>query len=172
MIVLGQDQLYRGDLILKVRANLTNKVLLLAIGLSFWGLTGCAAAVTAVGVVASGLAYGTEYVLTSQVSRTTTHEFDRVKKALLVALCRMQIPVEEINEIEDGEKILANADDLKIKIELKKITPCVTRIKVSAANGLSRDKATASEIVQQTEEIAQTPAIQDTSAKQVTFCPV
>jgi hypothetical protein len=155
-----------------LRVNLTNKILLLAIGLSFVALTGCATAVTAVGVVASGLAYGTEYVLTSQVSRTTTHEFVQVKKALLVALCRMQISVQEINEIEDGERILANADDLKIKIELKKITPRVTRIKVRAANGLSRDKATASEIVQQTEEIAQTPAIQKTSAIKVTLCPV
>ncbi len=126
-------------------------------------LIGCATAVTAIGTVTSGIAYGTQYVLTSQVSRTTTHEFDHVKKALLVALCKMQIPVEQVKEIEDGEKIVANADDLKIKIELKRITPCVTRIRVKAGKGLVHDKATANEIVQQTEEIAETPTTQETS---------
>ena len=153
-----------------MKRNRSSTVRGVAVGLFLLSLTGCAAAVTAAGVVASGLAYGTEYVMTSRVSRTTTHEFERVKKALLVALCRMQIPVEEVNEIEDGEKIYATADDLKIKIELKKITPCVTRIRVNAASGLSRDKATASEIVQQTEEIAETQTIQDTSAQQVISC--
>jgi len=146
-----------------VKANLTKTFRSIAIGLSMLSLTGCATAVTAIGTVTSGIAYGTQYVLTSQVSRTTTHEFDHVKKALLVALCKMQIPVEQVKEIEDGEKIVANADDLKIKIELKKITPCVTRIRVKAGKGLIRDKATASEIVQQTEEIAETPTTQETS---------
>ena len=111
-------------------------------------------AVTALGTVASGLAYGAEYVLTSPVSKTTTYEYDRVKKALFVALCKMQIPVEKVKEIKDGEEILATAEDLSIKIELKELTPCVTRIKIKAGKGLNRDKATASEIVQQTEEIA------------------
>ena len=128
---------------------------LLAIGLLLLSLSGCAVAVTAIGTVATGLTYGAEYVLTTPVSKTTTYEYDQIKKGLLVALCRMQIPVEKVSEIDDGEEIVANADELKIKIQLKEITPCVTRIKVKAVKGLGRDKATASEIVQQTEEITE-----------------
>ena len=58
-------------------------------------------------------------------------------------------------EIEDGEEIVANADELEIKIELKEITPKVTRITVVAGkNILHRDKATAQEIVYQTNKVA------------------
>jgi hypothetical protein len=139
-----------------MKSNITSTVRILALGLFLMSFTGCAAAVTVLGTVASGITYGAEYILTSPVSKTTTYDYDRVKKALFVALCRMQIPVEKVSEIEDGEEILATADDLKIKIELKEITPRVTRIMIKAGKGLSRDKATASEIVQQTEEIAET----------------
>lgn len=129
----------------------------LVIGLSLiLPLSGCAAAVGVLGTIGSGVATGAEYVMGKSVSKTTSHDFDRVKKALLVALCKMQIEVETASEIEGGEEILANADDLRIEIELKKITPRVTSIKIRTSNGfLLGDKATAQEIVQQTTEIAE-----------------
>ena len=77
------------------------------------------------------------------------------KKALLIALRKMEIMVDEAQEIEDGEAIVAKADDLEITIELIEITPKVTRITVVAGkNILHRDKATAQEIVYQTNKVA------------------
>ena len=115
-------------------------------------VTGC---IEILGVLGSGATMASEYILKSNASKTISHEFDRTKKALLIALRKMEIFVEEASEIEDGEQIVAKADDLEIKIELKEITSKVTRITVVAGkNILHRDKATAQEIVYQTNKVA------------------
>lgn len=114
--------------------------------------TGCAEAISAVG---AGIAVGVELITTNPVTKTVCYEFDRIKRAVLVALCRMEIPVEEAREIEYGEEILARAERLEVKIELKRVTSRVTSIKVEAGQGLMKqDRATAQEIVSQTDEIA------------------
>jgi hypothetical protein len=120
-------------------------------------LSGCAAAVGALGTLGSGVVGGADYLASEPVSKTVSYDYDRVKKALLVTLCKMVIDVEKVREIEDGEKIYAKAEDLEVVIELKKITPIVTRIRIKAGEGMvKRDKATASEIVQRTAEAAET----------------
>ena len=86
-------------------------------------LGGCAAAVGVLGTVGSGVAGGADYLVSTPVSKTVSQDYDQMKKALLVTLCEMVIDVEKASEIEDGEKILAKADDLKVVIELRKITP-------------------------------------------------
>jgi hypothetical protein len=119
-------------------------------------LSGCAAAVGALGTVGSGVAGGAEYFVSTPVARTVSYDYDRVKKALLVALCKMVIDVEKVKEIENGEKILATADDLEVVIKLKKITSKLTRIEIKAGEGMvKRDEATATEIVQRTTKIAE-----------------
>ena len=124
-------------------------------GLSISSLMGCAAAVSAVSTLGSGIAMGAEQFVTEPVTKTLTHDFDQIKMALLVALCRMQISVESAREIERGEQIQAKAENLDIEIELKEVTPRVTRIAIKASNGfMKEDKATAQEIVQQTTQIA------------------
>ena len=120
-------------------------------------LSGCALAVSALGTLGSGVASGADYLSSDPVSRTVCYNYDRVKKALLVTLCKMVIDVEEVREAEDGEKIYAQTEDLHILIELKKITPIVTRISIKAGEGIvKRDKATATEIVRRTAETAET----------------
>ena len=120
-------------------------------------LSGCALAVSALGTLGSGVARGADYLSSDPVSRTVCYNYDRVKKALLVTLCKMVIDVEEVREAEDGEKIYAQTEDLHILIELKKITPIVTRISIKAGEGMvKRDKATATEIVRRTAETAET----------------
>ena len=120
-------------------------------------LSGCALAVSALGTLGSGVANGADYLSSDPVSRTVCYNYDRVKKALLVTLCKMVIDVEEVREAEDGEKIYAQTEDLHILIELKKITPIVTRITIKAGEGIvKRDKATATEIVRRTAETAET----------------
>ena len=120
-------------------------------------LTGCAAAVGALGTLGSGVVGGADYLASESASKTVCYDYDRVKKALLVTLCKMVIDVEKVKEVENGEKIYATAADLEVVIELKKITPLVTRIRIKAGEGVvKRDKATASEIVQRTAETAET----------------
>jgi hypothetical protein len=124
-------------------------------------LGGCAAAVGVLGTVGSGVAGGADYLVSTPVSKTVSQDYDQMKKALLVTLCEMVIDVEKASEIEDGEKILAKADDLKVVIELRKITPSLTRIEIKAGGGVvKRDRATASAIVYKTTELAEKLVIQ------------
>ncbi len=121
-----------------------------------FALSGCALAVGALGTVGSGVAGGAEYFASTPVAKTVSYDYDRVKKALLVTLCKMVIDVEKVKKIENGEKIFATADDLEVVIKLKKITSKLTRIEIKAGEGLvKRDKATATEIVQRTTKIAE-----------------
>ena len=120
-----------------------------------FALSGCAVAVGALGTIGSGVAGGAEYFVSTPVAQTVSYDYDRVKKALLVTLCKMVIDVDKVKKIENGEKILATTDDLEVVIKLKKITPKVTRIEIKAGEGIvKRDEATATEIVQRTTKIA------------------
>ncbi len=122
-----------------------------------FALSGCALVVGALGTVGSGVAGGAEYFVSTPVSKTVSYDYDRVKKALLITLCKMFIDVEKVKKIENGEKIFATADDLEVVIKLEKITSGLTRIEIKAGEGLlKRDEATATEIVQRTTEIAKT----------------
>jgi hypothetical protein len=135
-----------------MKKNLIQLAQAIIFALSLMTFTGC---VEILGVLGSGASMASEYILRSNASKTISHEFNRTKKALLVALRKMEIFVEEAQEIEDGEQIVAKADQLEIKIELKEITSKVTRITVVAGkNILHRDKATAQEIVYQTNKVA------------------
>ena len=120
-----------------------------------FALSGCAVAVGALGTIGSGVAGGAEYFASTPVAKTVSYDYDRVKKALLVTLCKMVIDVEKVKKIENGEKILATADDLEVVIKLKKITSKLTRIEIKAGEGVvKRDEATATEIVQRTTKTA------------------
>ncbi len=97
-----------------------------------------------------------EYIMSGSASKTISYDLTRIKKALLVALTKMEIMVDSARPIQGGEEIIARADELEIKIQLKQITPKVTRIEVSAnKHFFSRDNATAEEIVRQTNKIAE-----------------
>ncbi len=120
-----------------------------------FALSGCAVAVGALGTIGSGVAGGAEYFASTPVAKTVSYDYDRVKKALLVTLCKMVIDVEKVKKNGDGEKIFATADDLEVVIKLKKITSKLTRIEIKAGEGIvKRDEATAKEIVQRTARTA------------------
>ena len=135
-----------------MKKNLIHLTQAIILALSLMTFTGC---VEVLGVIGSGASMASEYILKSAASKTISHEFNMTKKALLIALRKMEILVDEALEIEDGEEIVAKADELEITIKLKEITPKVTRITVVAGkNILHRDKATAQEIVYQTNKVA------------------
>jgi hypothetical protein len=126
---------------------------ILIAALSPFSLTGC---VELLGAAGSGAVVTAEYVLSGSVEKTMCFQYGRTKKALLVALSRMQIVADKAVEVEGGEEILARANQMEIKVELREITPCVTRISVRAGDGFLRwDKATAHEILAQTNKIAE-----------------
>ena len=126
---------------------------LLIFALSLFSLTGC---VELLGAAGTGIVATAEYVLSGSVDKTVCFEYGRTKKALLVALSKMEIVAERAVCVEGGEEILARANQMEIKVELREITPCVTRISVRAGDGfLSWDKATAQEILAQTNKIAE-----------------
>ncbi len=136
-----------------MKRNLRLTLQILLIALSLFVLTGCLEIISAVG--ASAYVTG-EYLVSGAVTKTVSYDFGRIKKALLVALCKMRIYVDKASPIEDGEEIFATAEELEIRIELKEITSSVTRISVKAEKHfLNRDKATAQEILQQTNKIAE-----------------
>jgi hypothetical protein len=136
-----------------MKRNLRLTLQTFVIALSLFVLTGCLEIISAVG--ASAYMTG-EYLISGAVTKTVSYDFGRIKRALLVALCKMKIDVDKASPIEDGEEIFATAEELEIRIELKEITSSVTRISVKAEkNFLNRDKATAQEILQQTNRIAE-----------------
>ena len=118
-----------------------------------FSLTGC---MELLGAAGSGAVVTAEYILSGSVEKTMCFEYGRTKKALLVAFSRMEIVADRAIEVEGGEEILARANQMEIKVELREITPCVTRISVRAGDGFLRwDKATAQEILAQTNKIAE-----------------
>ena len=118
-----------------------------------FGLTGC---VELLGAAGSGAVVTAEYILSGSVEKTMCFEYGRTKKALLVAFSRMEIVADRAIEVKGGEEILARANQMEIKVELKEITPRGTRISVRAGDGFLRwDKATAQEILAQTNKIAE-----------------
>jgi hypothetical protein len=63
---------------------------------------------------------------------------------------------DQSKEEDGGRKIKATAEDLNITIKLKRVTSKCTKIKVTARkDAVMRDKATAAEIILQTEKTAE-----------------
>jgi hypothetical protein len=134
-----------------------------SLGLLLLFFTGC---VEWLGAAGTGALVAAEYALTGAVRKTMCYGFECTKNALLVALCRMGIAAKGVQEVQGGEEVMASALELDIRIELKAVTPKATRVTVSAQKHfLARDKATAQEIIAQTEMIAEQMAGLEFSAK-------
>jgi len=118
------------------------------------GTQGCAAVgLTALGSgagVAGGT--GTSYTLDSVAYRTFSTPVDDMRRATLSALKRMAITVQTDDATAEGRHLVALAADRTIDIELERLTSRLTRMRVNARRGwFFRDRATAGEIVAQTE---------------------
>ncbi len=112
------------------------------------GLAGCAALVAS-GAVA-GTAAGIEYTYDNVAYKTFSHPYDPTYRATMRALERMGIGVAGTKTTTKGTEIVANTVDLRIEIELLKVTDKATKVSVNAKKGVFlKDKATASEILVQ-----------------------
>lgn len=128
-------------------------VLALAV-VSLLGTQGCAAVgLTLLGVGAGvSSATGVAYTLDSIAYKTFTTPVEGLHGATVKTLRRMDVAVTEDTATESGRKIVAVAADRTIDIELDRLTAKTSRMRVNAKQGwLFKDRATATEIIVQTE---------------------
>jgi hypothetical protein len=119
------------------------------------GLQGCAAvALTLLSAGAGvGASAGIEHTVNGVAYRTFTMGQEQLRAATHTALRRMAILVRTDETTDEGRKIVGEASDRVVEIELERVTEKTTRMKVIVKQGfLFRDKATAGEIVARTEQ--------------------
>lgn len=133
----------------------------LVLGLIFVVLNGCAAAAAAPVAltlfgVGAGVTTGTavSYTMDGIAYRTFTASLPQVERATLMALNDMGIKVQSTEKTDEGKAIKALAIERQIEIELQAISSKTTRIRTVAKDGIFfKDRATATEIILQTERI-------------------
>jgi len=139
------------------RSRMQRRVAQAAIAVTLlFGLQGCAAvALTLLSAGAGvGASAGMDHTVNSVTYRTFTMGQEQLRTAIYTALRRMAILVKTDETTEDGRKIVGEAADRVVEIELEKVTAKTTRMRVVVKQGLLfRDKATAGEIIARTEQV-------------------
>ncbi|MBN2655333.1 MAG: DUF3568 family protein [Nitrospirae bacterium] len=111
---------------------------------------GCAA------VVIAGASGGVAYTLTNVAYKTVSYPLDHVKLANHNAFKKMGIVEKNVCPINGGYRITGTTDNLTIEVDLEMITLKSTKISVDARkNFLVKDKATATELIDQIVKILQ-----------------
>ncbi len=127
------------------------------------GTQGCAAVGLTLFGVGAGLSAGTgtQYTLDSIAYRTFTAPLQDIRRATLAAFKRMDITLQNDEMMDTGRHVVGQAADRTIDIELERLTARTTRMRVTAKQGwFFRDRATASEIIAQTERsLDELPAV-------------
>lgn len=133
------------------------KTQLLVLGLvsALW-LNGCVGVGMTLFGVGAGVATGTSvaYTLDGIAYRTFTASLPQVENATRTALDRMGIKVDSTAKTDQGKAIRATSNDREIEIELEMVSSKTTRIRTVAKQGIFfKDRATAGEIIIQTEKV-------------------
>jgi hypothetical protein len=136
--------------------NKPRAVVCLAVILSVSSLifTGCAVVAP---LALTSTSMGVAYYYMNVTEKTCVYDLDTMNKASLLTLKRMGFKLGEQSKDDDGNrKIKAETENLNVTVKLKKITAKCTKIKVTARKSVvMRDKATAAEIIMQTEKTAE-----------------
>jgi hypothetical protein len=139
--------------------------LFIAVTAAAFGLGGCAAvgltgAAVGAGAFSAGagaaVQAGKEYTRGGVVYRTFSIPLHELRVALSESLERMELAVvsDDIDGVE--RHILARARDREIDIRLQPVTRTVTRLRLVVAEGMFRkDRATATEMITQTEQVVE-----------------
>ena len=122
-------------------------------------LQGCAAAGLAVVGAGAGVGMGTgvEHELSGIGYKVFTTPVDVVHHATRATLARLAMPITADTRTKDGWSLTATAADRTIDIELERLTPRTTRMRVVANKGdlFFKDSATSTEIILQTAQTLQ-----------------
>lgn len=119
-------------------------------------LNGCAAVGLTLFGVGAGVTTGTAvaYTLDGTAYRTFTVPLLKVETATVAALHRMGMKLEGREGNEQGKIIRASGAEREIEVELEAISPKTTRLRSVARQGVFfKDRATATEIILQTEKV-------------------
>lgn len=140
-----------------IRANMTNIAKsffkLSALLYLILTLSGCALMPFAGAAAVSSGAAGVNYSFTNVAYKTISYPVADVEAALHKALKKMSMKTTKRKATAGVVSITAVTNYLDIDIDLEKITPTATNIKVNAKRGVFfKDKATATEIIVQTEK--------------------
>jgi len=114
---------------------------------------GCAGVGLTLLGVGAGVSSGTgvSYTLDSVAYKTFVASEADLHAATIQTLKRMAIEVAETKKTETGTDITATAADRTVEVEIDRITPKTSRMRVAVKKGwLFRDRATAGEIIGQT----------------------
>ena len=112
-------------------------------------LQGCAGAALTAGGVAGGA--GVNHTLSGIVYKTFNPPVKELRQATLRSLDSMEIEVTHDQVAEYGWEIKGKAFEREIDVELERLTPSTTRMRVVTSEGfLFKDSATSTEIIQQT----------------------
>jgi hypothetical protein len=113
-------------------------------------LQGCAGiGLTLLGVGAGTAAgAGVDHTLSGIATKTFNAPADRLHDATRRALADMAIPVREDARSDTGYHLVGTAADREIDVELERLTPRMTRMRVVASQGpFFKDRATATELI-------------------------
>ncbi|HMK55128.1 MAG TPA: DUF3568 family protein [Dissulfurispiraceae bacterium] len=112
------------------------------------GASGCAS------VMLTGASGGIAYTLTNVAYKTVSYPIGAVENSVHRALQNMGIDELERKGGDAGVEIIAETRELRISVELDIVTPRTTKISVGASKKglfpLIKDKATATEVIEQT----------------------
>ena len=116
--------------------------------------SGCAAVALTLFGVGAGVAAGSgvSYTLDSIAYKTFSTSEETLRAATLKSLKRMDMAVKENQPTDAGRKIMAQAGDREVEIEVDRLTGKTSRMRVNVKQGwFFKDRATATEIIIQTE---------------------
>jgi hypothetical protein len=130
-------------------------------------LQGCAALpLGAVGAAAvssgagTAMRAGTEYTLGGTVYRTFTAPPETLHSTTLATLHRLGVRMNEEERDENGFVTLrGEAYDRSITVGLEPVTPVMTRLRMVVRRGITKDRATAAEILAHIERAFPHPAV-------------
>ena len=117
-------------------------------------LGGCAAGPVGITLFGIGTATGVSYTLSGYAYKTFTASIKKVNAATETALERMGIQIESREVSSDKIIIKGKAVERQVEVSLEALTPKATRIRtVVMENSVLKDRATATEIILQTEQV-------------------
>ena len=131
--------------------------------LAAFAASGCVAlpaigAAAASGGASSVVKAGTDYTLGGATARTFSAPLNEVHDVTLGTLQRLGVKVTEEEKTPDGVAVLrGEAIDRTVRVTLEPVTSAMTRVTVGVRAGMGRDRATAAELLVQTERAHESP---------------
>ena len=127
------------------------------------GTSGCVmlpalGAAAASGGASSVVKAGTEYTFAGAAVQTFSAPLKELHEVTLATLQRLEVAVKEEETTEAGVAVLrGEAFHRSVTITLEPVTPAMTRMTVGVRSGLSRDRATATELLAQMTRALESP---------------